>query len=238
MIENETVSSWDNQIKLFAMYFLSNAKLPAKESYSLLDVGCGTGSALRIIKEKYPLAKLYGCDLEPKHVEISNTLNGDYAQFFVSNIKDLDSKWDVIYLSNVLEHIYDWKEELDGLLNKTDRLYILVPNNEELEDFPQDKSDHSLHVNSFNRNSFEYLKAGYQIDQRVISTPYAWGASPIQNLLYKIKNTKDYKSELLISITKKNVELGKPFFSFLKSLLIKYIYIVFPIYINKYLKAN
>lgn len=230
---------WDRQIELFAKYFLVHAKLPENKTFNLLDVGCGTGTALRIIKYRYPQAELSGCDLEPKHIEICKQLNGQYGNFFVSDIESLDAQWDIIYLSNVLEHLYNWEEQLEQLLSYSQRLYLLIPYKEKITYLPFDKHDNSFHINSFENNSFNYLKEkGYKINIREITTPYAWGSSPIRSLLekYNIGRSKhEYKSELLVCITHKNNPLPKPFFTLMYSIFAKSLLILLPIYINKYL---
>jgi SAM-dependent methyltransferase len=234
------IKNWDSQIELFARYFLVHAHLPKNEHLSLLDVGCGTGSALKIIKKKYPELKLAGCDLEPNNIKISKQLNSQYGTFFISDIESIDSYWDFIYLSNVLEHLVEWKQKLEFLLSRTGRIYILVPFNERITSFPPDIHDHSYHINCFDKSSFVYLKShGYLVDQRIITTPYAWGSGPIRNFLNKhnfhgAKN--DYRSELLVCITSRNNNLSKPFYPQIFSILKKGLFVLSPIYYKKYLK--
>jgi SAM-dependent methyltransferase len=230
---------WNRQIELFAKYFLIHVRLPNKDQFTLLDVGCGTGTALKIIGSKYPNAQLSGCDLEAENIAISKQFNGKYGYFFVSDIESLNEHWDIIYLSNVLEHLYEWKEKLDNLLEKTNRLYLLVPYQERITSLPKNKFDHSFHINSFGKHSFDYLKTkGYKVNQRIITTPYAWGSSPLRSLLEKYKldrNKNEYKSEFLVCITREQILMSKPFKPFLYSLFAKYFSILFPIYLNKYL---
>lgn len=233
------VEEWDQQIVLFAKYFLIHARLPEREQMTLLDVGCGTGSALRIIKEKYPDYRLAGCDIEAEHIRISEQMNGKYGSFFVSDIESIDSEWDIVFISNLLEHLKEWKHNLDCILSRTGRIYLLVPYKEKIEGILSDHHDHSHHINSFDRNSFDYLRSkGYRINQRVIDTPYAWGSGPIRSILEKFyldKYKQEYRRELLVCITSGESDFSYPFHPFLFSILKKWLTVILPIYFNKYL---
>ena len=235
---NPILQNWDNQVELFASYFLVNARLPRTGKFTLLDVGCGTGTALRIIKSIYPDAQLSGCDLEPEQVQISKDINGRYGDFFISDIANLNAHWDFILLSNVLEHLYDWNIYLDHLLKCTNRLFIMVPYREKILSLPTDKNDHSFHVNSFQSNTFEYLiEKGFDVNYRIITTPYAWGPGPIQSFLnkYKLNRKKTpYQSEMLVAISRRDVSLPKPFLNYFHSFYLKK-QLILGLYYKKYL---
>jgi SAM-dependent methyltransferase len=238
----ETIEAWDYQIGLFARYFLTYARLPRDVPFLLLDLGCGTGTALKIIKTKYPNARLHGCDLEPAHIEICERLNGQYGDFFISDIESISTHWDIIYLSNVLEHLKEWKEKIDHLMSRTNRLYILVPFKEKIASSPLNDDDHSYHINNFDSSTFMYLKTmGFNVDQLVINTPYAWGSSPLRSFLEKYhldKNKQEYKCELLVCISRKNNSYSKPFYPLIYSIFAKWFLILFPIYYEKYFKKK
>ena len=92
-------------------YFNNNKK------YEVLEIGCGIGILLSVIKEKYPHVSLEGIepykggfdrlkatkDLMQRNIEIKYLKFEDFAQ----------KKYDIIYSINVFEHLSDWKLYLD-----------------------------------------------------------------------------------------------------------------------------
>lgn len=203
-----TVESWNRQIRLFAHYFLRHANLP-REPFTFLDVGCGTGAALGEIKHYYPHAHLFGCDFELKHVEIARRMNGEHAHFFQADIREISHRYDILYVSNILEHLTDWRRALEGLLALCRRLYILVPYREVIK---KGKSDipYVDHVVSFNKNTFDYLKnREFRVEMRVIRTPFAWGHPFTRELFLRTKSVLnkehfELQRELLVSVTSDN----------------------------------
>lgn len=222
----DSLPAWDLQIRLFARYFLSYARLP-KDPFTLLNMGCGTGSALAEIKRIYPKSILHGCDLQDVHVEISRNKNGKIANFYQSDIESINDHYDIIYISNVIEHIETWKKAIDIAATHCDRLYILVPY-KELMDINFSCLKHGVdHVSSFDKSSFIYLKEkGYSVEFKVLRTPFAgghpWKMEIYLRLKSAIKGTPyQHQRELLVAITdfkKRNNFLRKqPFLSRLQT---------------------
>jgi SAM-dependent methyltransferase len=222
------VKHWNNQIRLFAKYFLEHANLPSHK-FILLDVGCGTGAALKEIHNSYPHAELFGCDLEEEHVNISIRMNLQYGKFFQSDIMQLRSFYDVIYISNVIEHLPNWQEAVSHLIKCCHRLYILVPYRESLELYLTEHVPGINHVVSFNRKSLSFIDSKqFSIEARVIRTPYAWGHSVQRELFFLIKalfkrQKFNIQREIIFSITNKNIQHTvlphKPFQNILKSII-------------------
>ena len=83
----------------------------------MLEIGCGIGILLSVIKEKYPHVSLEGIepykggfdrlkatkDLMQRNIEIKYLRFEDFAP----------KKYDIIYSINVFEHLSDWKLYLD-----------------------------------------------------------------------------------------------------------------------------
>jgi SAM-dependent methyltransferase len=203
--------NWDRQIRLFAHYFLAHAKLP-QERFSLLDVGCGTGSALAAIKKIYPYAILYGCDINDEHLALAVYLNKEHGEFFKADIFQITNKYDVIYASNILEHLKNWNDAVGQLLNKCDQLFILVPYKEKIRMLNAALPEVDQHVSSFDKVSFQQfvLSKEFKVQMRVIRTPFAWGHPLWKEMRFRLgtllgRREYDIERELLVAITRNDI---------------------------------
>jgi SAM-dependent methyltransferase len=228
---------WNEQIELFAKYFLCNARLNIAIKFTLLDFGCGTGSALRLIKERFPESKLFGCDIEQSLINIAKEQFQKYAEFSVMDFFAINKKYDYIYVSNVLEHLEDWEEALNHLLNHAEAIYILVPFRELINsDITLSSGDTSIHRHSFNKESFyRFTQKPHEIyvKTRIIRTPWAWGPGPIASLRH-LFDPEHNKQELLVCIYKDKVL--RPFKRHPLSIFLAYLNVIIPYYLRKYLK--
>ncbi len=98
---------------------------------SVLDVGCGIGSLSFEIADRSQ-ANVLGIDINPLNIsKAQKQFSHPRAEYLVGDVlKDLpDGFFDVIVLSNILEHLSDRKEFLSALQNRTHakRLLIRVP---------------------------------------------------------------------------------------------------------------
>lgn len=100
---------------------------------NILDVGCGGGllvDYLNMSGYKIEGFDNYLYDLRTKTINDAINTKGLVKN---SNIKSFkfEKKYDVIFLSNVIEHIIDWQENLDIIiknLNPSGRIIFLLPN--------------------------------------------------------------------------------------------------------------
>lgn len=78
--------------------------------HRVLDIGCGYGAVARSIANHVPEAKVTGIDIEPANVAqaraAENPPNLDFVEGDATEAFP-DGEWDVVVLSNVLEHIDD-----------------------------------------------------------------------------------------------------------------------------------
>ena len=103
-----------------------------KDGERVLDVGCGYGAVARSIARAMPASQVTGVDYDPK--KLSQARAGDNPpnlSFVESDATKAvpDGPWDVVVLSNVLEHIKDRVGLLKALLatTKARRFLIRVP---------------------------------------------------------------------------------------------------------------
>lgn len=134
---------WDSWAKSFDRKIYDFFRFMQKRTISLtalkekdyfLDIGCGTGWAVRhaskIIKEN---GKAFGIDLSPKMIEIakSNSQNNQNVFFFQANAENLpfeDNFFEFIICTNSFHHYFDTLKVLDEVfrvLKKEGEIYIL-----------------------------------------------------------------------------------------------------------------
>jgi SAM-dependent methyltransferase len=106
--------------------FLEDFQIP--EQISWLDYGCGSGDLLETCKQLAPGTQIYGFDVDERgKTFIESTLEGTFFHDFDS----INTSFDVISLSHVLEHISNpitFLRMLRPLLAPSGKLLIQVPN--------------------------------------------------------------------------------------------------------------
>jgi len=87
----------------------------------ILDIGCGNGAVARDIAERSG-ARVVGIDINPENIKIAAEINSHPEVRYLSGDiwKEIpDGNFDVILLSNVLEHLEDRPLILDGSTSST-----------------------------------------------------------------------------------------------------------------------
>lgn len=98
---------------------------------SVCDIGCGSGYLMKLFKDRK--FSITGIDYSPmmiKHIKKRYNINAFQGKFDSESFKE---KFDLITSSNVIEHLYDPKIEIEimsNLLNKKGYLFIEVPDTE------------------------------------------------------------------------------------------------------------
>jgi 2-polyprenyl-3-methyl-5-hydroxy-6-metoxy-1,4-benzoquinol methylase len=97
----------------------------------ILDVGCSTGTLLRYLKE-YGYTNLEGLEISKRAVEVLGTMGITMHHASLPSLPPLESQYDVVIASQVLEHIIRRKKFLKGIkqiLKPTGALIVFVPDN-------------------------------------------------------------------------------------------------------------
>ncbi len=107
-------------------------KKPLKD-IKILEYGCGSCNMIVNLKKEFDLDKnqIVGVDFSNNAVETCKKNNIDAKQVY--SINEINSKFDIIYSFQVLEHLSDPKEFINQCylkLNNKGILYIQLPNND------------------------------------------------------------------------------------------------------------
>jgi 2-polyprenyl-3-methyl-5-hydroxy-6-metoxy-1,4-benzoquinol methylase len=104
------------------------SKINFSSHNKVLDIGCGAGHLLKIIKEKAPLANFYGVDLiqypEATHFELIKQNLNDHFSFLAND-------FDLIISTEVIEHLENPRLFLRELIKKTKphgKIILTTPN--------------------------------------------------------------------------------------------------------------
>ncbi|MDA8430347.1 MAG: methyltransferase domain-containing protein [Geobacteraceae bacterium] len=160
------------QTAYFAMGFaLLNIKFEVK---TILDYGCGCGDSIPVLRMRFPKAQIYFYDYSNIAMEKANSYYEGIATPF-----DINSNftYDLVYCSNVIEHISDpisFSNKLISLSNKY--VVIQAPYSEKHGDGSSITYEHKIgeHVNTIDESLIESLKDRMDWDIMYSDIPYAW----------------------------------------------------------------
>lgn len=165
-----------------------------RKEMSIIDVGCAEGDGTFALKKVFSRSIVDGIDFSLSAIEEANKKYPS-CNFYCRDIESLSNKYDVIFSSNVLEHITDPFPLLKTLLKNVDKYCIfLLPF--------QEKELHKEHVNYFDYNSFKIFEGSFflsyykVIDCSVLNTPFWEGK---QLLLVYIN--REYIDETILTLS-------------------------------------
>ncbi|MDP3986689.1 MAG: methyltransferase domain-containing protein [Nanoarchaeota archaeon] len=101
-----------------------------RDNSKIIDVGCGTGSLLKLLSEEGKNLKLEGMDISGKMIKEARKKIGKNARLFVGRVEDLDvkNKFDYIFTIDSFHHFADQEKVMDNFFNalkKDGQLVIL-----------------------------------------------------------------------------------------------------------------
>lgn len=83
-----------------------------------LDLGCGKGRFLRVMKDEYPKSKLWGLDISPRMLK-SLPKGARAVQGIMTNVPFKDSTFDNVFASQSLEHAVEIEEAVREMCRVT-----------------------------------------------------------------------------------------------------------------------
>ncbi|HUT53001.1 MAG TPA: class I SAM-dependent methyltransferase [bacterium] len=168
-----------NQTRQFVKAFLRLVILDRDKALTLLDVGCALGHAIELIHERYPRAVLTGVDFSSMAVRRCRERLGSIAGFERRTIEEINEEYDVIYVSHLMEHFWDYRGKASHLARHCQRLIISVPYNEFGAPVAEAHPERH-HQANFVEDSFNFLIGeglAERIQTHIFDCPGAWSFS-------------------------------------------------------------
>ena len=117
--------------------------LTSKAFESVLEIGCGNGNGIKLIKKYFDPIHITAIDLDEKMIQIAQrTVNDDTTKFRVMDASKLDfpnETFDAIFDFGIIHHIPNWKdciEELRRVLKKDGKLILAEYSIDTFSGFP------------------------------------------------------------------------------------------------------
>ncbi len=111
------------------------ARIPISSPKNIIDIGCGPGNSTRVLKNKYPAARVLGVDSSEDMIAKAKKDNPD-MDFELINVPDeldkLSGRFDIVFSNAVLQWIPDHNALLPRLwelLNEGGTLAAQIPMN-------------------------------------------------------------------------------------------------------------
>ena len=100
---------------------------------NILEIGCGVGYTTKLIKQKFPNAKIIAIDYDGDQIKIANKLHGKiknikFIQGDATHLKFKNNSFDAIFEFNVLHHIKNYEKavkEINRVLIKNKIVYLM-----------------------------------------------------------------------------------------------------------------
>ncbi|NMB70365.1 class I SAM-dependent methyltransferase [candidate division WWE3 bacterium] len=151
----------------------------------IADLGCGEGFIIDTLLTKYPNVKVDGFDISQSAIDIAKKKHPNF-NFYQSDVKNLPqpaktNKYDLVVLTEVLEHIDDYKRVLENIQDMNFKTLIISVPDEPLFSISNlifGKNIKRLgkdpeHVNFWTNKSLNQLLRQYFRVKRIIK-PYPW----------------------------------------------------------------
>jgi methionine biosynthesis protein MetW len=123
---------WRSEVFFPRRLNLIKSALSKSLSGRVLDIGCGDGTLLQVLKTMFPRVELYGCDISKEGLQRARK-RGIHTKIVDVNkgISYKDNSFDAIISHEVIEHVLDpdfFLQESRRVLKKDGMLILTTPN--------------------------------------------------------------------------------------------------------------
>ncbi len=133
-----------------------------------IDVGTGVGMLPFVLKDKWKRANIVACDANRDYIELATALFPE-IQFICQPLSSVCDKYDVVFFTEILEHIadpYHAVDQLRRIVNPTGKIIVTVPDGRrdqmESMSFIQETGSYGGHVNFWSIESwFSFLQNAF-----------------------------------------------------------------------------
>lgn len=169
---------WNSATTLYLANRLTEEAAKRRRSLMVLDLGCGDGTAIRLLQAEGH--ELYGYDLPHRSKALERSLRPLFGHRFTERIRIStdgtapfrDARFDVVYANQVLEHVDDLDSvlaEAARVLKPTGAFYALLPlMSTIIEPHAGVVGAHWLPSGEFRR---KYLAACYSLQRLITGRP-------------------------------------------------------------------
>ncbi len=137
------------QTHAFARCFVPHLRMAHTFAGRILDFGCALGDALPVYRTAFPQAQLLGMDISQAAVDACRRRYDALATFVQGDYRAAPEA-EVIIVSNVMEHLANYRDIALELQRRCRQLYVVVPYREVL-------TPGTEHVNTFDEHAFDWL---------------------------------------------------------------------------------
>jgi 2-polyprenyl-3-methyl-5-hydroxy-6-metoxy-1,4-benzoquinol methylase len=184
-----TKLSWNNsngKIQKLLRSLTGNIELAyyALPGQNVLDVGCGEGVSLQILRLNGAIGT--GLEIDDRCIKYLRSENLTSVEGTLEEYaKTTEERYDLIIMNQILEHEYDPLTVLrtaKGLLNYNGKIMVSCPNYNSIWRLRYKRNwihwHVPYHVNYFSKTSFEIICAslGLKIEKYITRTPLNWAA--------------------------------------------------------------
>lgn len=122
------------------------------EAFSILDLGCGSGYGIKVLREFFPYSHIHGYDFSSNAINhCRKHLPGCSFKNFDIYSNEFPQQYDVIFFIQTLEHLNNPYTIVKKVLNTAkNRLIVSVPYRDRMPD--------PHHINIFNEDSFDHIE--------------------------------------------------------------------------------
>jgi hypothetical protein len=125
------IKEGEKQSFIHAKKYIQFINIPKYFDGTICDFGCAEGDAFVVYKKLFPKAKLIGIDFSETAIKFAKMKYGKLGEFVVGDATVVP-KCDIIICSHIFEHIENEDVLFETLVNKCQKLFIIVPYKENL----------------------------------------------------------------------------------------------------------